>query len=79
MMIGMGLWLAVIIGFVWLVRDGVERQQQPPKETALTILERRCAEGAVSLEEYQQRHDVLTGTAVPRVGVDVASTKTGRS
>lgn len=80
MMIGMGLfWLAVILGFVWFIRDGVERRQQPPNETALTILERRFAEGAVSLTEYQQRRDVLTGTAVPRAGLDVASTGTGRS
>jgi uncharacterized membrane protein len=80
MMIGMGLfWLAVILGFLWLVRDGVERRQQPREETALTILDRRFAEGAVSLDEYRQRRDVLTGAAVPRPDLDITSTETGRS
>ena len=64
MMIGMGLfWLAVILGVVWLVRDGIERRQQPPQEAALSILDRRFAEGAVSLDEYRQRRDILTGAA----------------
>jgi uncharacterized membrane protein len=67
MMIGMGLfWLAIILGVVWLVRDGVERRQpNAPSENALTILDRRFAEGAVSLDEYEQRRDVLTGAAAP--------------
>ena len=80
MMLGMGLfWLAVILGFFWLVRDGVDRRQQPPGETALTILDRRFAEGAVSLDDYQERRDVLTGRAMSRPGLDVASTESGRS
>lgn len=67
MMIGMGLfWLAIILGVVSLVRDGAgRRQQEAPNENALTILDRRFAEGAVSLDEYQQRRDVLTGAAAP--------------
>ena len=65
MMLGMGLfWLAVILGFFWLVRDGIDRQQQPPSEAALTILDRRFAEGAISLDDYRQRRDVLTGAPV---------------
>ena len=47
MMIGMGLfWLAVILSFIWLIRDGTGRRLRPPDETALTILDRRFAEGA---------------------------------
>jgi flagellar biogenesis protein FliO len=48
MMIGMGIfWLAIILGVVWLVRDSVERRQpEAPSESALTILDRRFAEGA---------------------------------
>jgi uncharacterized membrane protein len=67
MMIGMGLfWLAIILAVVWLARDGIERrQQEAPSENALTILDRRFAEGAVSLDEYKQRRDVLTGAAAP--------------
>jgi uncharacterized membrane protein len=80
MMIGMGLfWLAVVLGAVWLVRDGFDRRPRPQDETALTILDRRFAEGAVSLEDYRQRHDVLTGAAVPRAGLDDPATESGRS
>ena len=52
MMMGMGLLrLAIILGFVWLLRDGIEhRQSESPGENALTILDRRFAEGAVSLD-----------------------------
>jgi uncharacterized membrane protein len=66
-MIGMGVfWLAIILGVVWLVRDSAERrQQEAPSENPLTILDRRFAEGAVSLDEYKQRRDVLTGAAAP--------------
>jgi uncharacterized membrane protein len=65
MMIGMVLfWLAIILGVVWLVRDGIERQQPAqPRETALALLDRRFAEGAISLDEYTQRRDVLTDAA----------------
>ena len=64
-MISMGLfWLAIILGVVWLLRDGIEpRRQVAPSENALTILERRFAEGAVSLAEYTRRRDVLSGAA----------------
>jgi uncharacterized membrane protein len=67
MMIGMGLfWLAIILGVVWFVRDSVERRQpEVPSENALSVLDRRFVEGAVSLDEYQQRRDVLTGAAAP--------------
>ena len=76
MMIGMGLfWLAVILGVVWLARDGFDRRQQQPEDTALAILDRRFAEGAVSLDEYRQRRDVLTGPTVPRQRPDVTSTE----
>lgn len=79
MMIVMGLfWIAVILGIAWFVRGGVERQQ-PAQETALTILERRFAEGAVSQDDYQQRRDILTGAAIPRPAPDVTSTVSERS
>jgi uncharacterized membrane protein len=67
MMIAMGLfWLTLVLGTVWLVRNSVERgQPETPSENPLTILDRRFAEGAVSLDEYKQRRDVLTGAAAP--------------
>lgn len=72
MMLGMALfWGAIILGIVWLVGDGVERRQQLPAETALTILDRRFAEGALSPDDYHRRRSVLTGAAVPRTDQDI--------
>jgi uncharacterized membrane protein len=67
MMIGMALfWGAIILGIVWVIRNGTEPRTRQHEETALTILDRRFAEGAVSLEEYCERRNVLTGTTMPR-------------
>lgn len=57
-------WGAVILGIVWLVRGasgggwhwGGER-----KETPSEILERRFAEGAISVEDYQARREIIAG------------------
>ena len=77
MMIGMGLfWVAVILGVIWLVRDGVERRQRPPEEAALTILDRRFAEGALSLDDHHQRKDILTGAMAPHPDQGVSSPAT---
>ena len=64
-MMMMGLFLlAIILGVVWLIRDSAERRQpEAPSENALTILDRSFAAGAVSIDEYKQRRDVLTGAA----------------
>jgi hypothetical protein len=49
MMIGMALfWGALIVGIVWLIRQGAGHRPARPQETALTILDRRFAEGALS-------------------------------
>jgi uncharacterized membrane protein len=62
-------WGAVIFGVFWLIR-GTARGDWGPKETAagkesaVEILERRFAEGAMTGEEYQARREVLVnGTA----------------
>ena len=74
MMLGMVLfWGAIIFGIVWLIRDGVERRLQPPAETAVTVLDRRFAEGALSLDDYHQRRSVLTGAAAPRTDQDITA------
>ena len=79
MMIGMGLfWIAVVVGIVWLVRDGIDLRRRPPEETALTILDRRFAEGALSLDDYHRRRDVLTGAAVPHLDIGARSAETER-
>ena len=59
-------WAAVIFGIVWLIRS-VARDGGPPpsegtlaeRETPVQILERRFAEGAVTLEDYRARREVL--------------------
>lgn len=55
-------WGAVIYGIVWLVRGGVSAQSwRPSREaTPLETLDRRFAEGAISVDEYHERRRVLT-------------------
>lgn len=56
-------WAAVIFGIVWLIRGtlggGPERRSESPTE----VLERRFAEGALSVEDYYARRDVLANAA----------------
>jgi putative membrane protein len=62
MMIVMVLfWGAVIFGIVWLVRGTVAGRPSSSgdPESALHILERRFAEGAISLEDYEARRRIL--------------------
>jgi putative membrane protein len=53
-------WLLIIVGIVFLVRG---RGGGPPwrggRETGIDVLERRFAEGELSLEEYRERRSVL--------------------
>jgi putative membrane protein len=52
-------WFAVIAGLVYLVRG---RGFGPPGrggESAIEVLERRFAEGELSLEQYRERRAVL--------------------
>ena len=54
-------WALVILGIVLLVRG---RRWGPPganhrRETAIEVLERRFAEGELSLEQYRERRAVL--------------------
>ena len=75
MMIGMLLfWGAVILGVVWLVRTASWGQpsQRDRLESPVEILERRFAEGEMTLEDYQSRREVLTNG---RSGVPAAAPK----
>lgn len=63
-------WGAVIVGIVWLIRSvaggGPVPSRETPvnRETAVEILERRFAEGALTFEDYHARREVLVnGTA----------------
>jgi putative membrane protein len=54
-------WLTVIVAIVLLVRS---RGGGPPwggrgRETGIDVLERRYAEGELSLEQYRERRSVL--------------------
>ncbi|HEX6663666.1 MAG TPA: hypothetical protein VF025_08320 [Gaiellaceae bacterium] len=73
------LWLAVILGLVWLVRDKTDLRQRPPEETALTILDRHFAEGGISLDDYDERRAVLTGATRRPTDQDITSDASERS
>jgi len=66
MMIGMILfWALVVVALVWLIRSGPElfgsrlSERAQTRPDALEILERRLAEGEISIEEYRERRSVL--------------------
>jgi putative membrane protein len=66
MMVGMILfWALVVVALVWLIRSGPELfgprsgEQAHTRLDALEILERRLAEGEISVEEYRERRSVL--------------------
>ena len=74
MMFGMALlWGAILLSFVWFVRGGFAPRQQRSEETALTILDRRFAEGALSRDDYHQRRNLLTGGKARRPDTGVRS------
>lgn len=61
--IGMlAFWVLVIALIVWLVRAwGPAHHHGPARpETPLEVLDRRLAEGATSIEEYEQRRRILS-------------------
>jgi putative membrane protein len=62
-------WGAVIFGIVWLIRSFAGGGSAPSgempvsRETAVQILERRFAEGALTVEDYRARREVLANGA----------------
>jgi putative membrane protein len=62
-------WGAIILGVIWLVRAGVDSRSGRPsgtspdsferRETPSELLERRFAEGAIDVEDYQVRRRIL--------------------
>jgi putative membrane protein len=61
-------WAAIILGIVWLVRGGFDGSRAGRRETPTEILERRFAEGAISVEDYHQRREVIATGARRRQG-----------
>lgn len=54
-------WAAVIAGAVYLVRALASRgSQSGPAETALQVLERRYAEGAIDQQEFERKRADLS-------------------
>lgn len=55
------LWLLLLVGIVLLVRGRGGRPPWPGggRETGIDVLERRFAEGDLSLEQYRERRAVL--------------------
>lgn len=59
MMLGMIIfWGLVIVGIVWLLREAIGRSHHQAANP-LAILDRRLAEGQISVEEYEQRKETL--------------------
>jgi putative membrane protein len=55
-------WLLLIVGIVFLVvrgRSGGPSATGSGRETGVDVLERRFAEGELSLEQYRERRSVL--------------------
>lgn len=59
-------WGAIILGILWLVRGGLDGWRGARRETPLDVLERRFAEGTISVEDYHERREVLETGAPPR-------------
>ena len=63
MMLGMLIfWGLVIAGMVWLVRELSGRRPDHGSERPLDVLQRRLAEGDISVEEYERRRETLEGS-----------------
>ena len=59
-MLGMLLfWGLVAVGIVWLLRDALGRRPHGSGDDPLAILDRRLAEGKLSIEDYEQRKRTL--------------------
>ena len=52
-------WGAIIFGVIWLIRGAVGNRPEERRESPAEILERRFAEGTVSVEDYRARRKVL--------------------
>jgi putative membrane protein len=71
-------WGGIILGVVWLVRGTIDGRPGRPngrpsdtragRETPTQVLDRRFAEGAISLEDYQARRKVLADGAAEASG-----------
>jgi putative membrane protein len=72
--IGAGWWIVMVIAMVlfWgvvivvgarLLRGAFDGWQRPRSESPRDILDRRFAEGAISVEDYRERREILVDRA----------------
>lgn len=59
-------WGGIVLGVLWLIRAAVEGRPGARRETALELLERRFADGAVSVQDYGARRELLAGGKAKR-------------
>lgn len=62
---GMMLWMVLFWGLVvfviaWMVRGGPSRSASDDREAAIRVLDRRFAQGEMTLDEYRERKGALT-------------------
>src|SRR6266508_4912366 len=63
-------WGAVIFGVIWLIRGAFAgRLPEQRRESPTDVLERRFAEGAISVEDYRERREVLVNGSNEAKGV----------
>jgi putative membrane protein len=63
MMLGMVVfWGLVVVGVVWLLRETIGRGHRRTDADPLAILDRRLAEGQISVEEYELRRKTLAAS-----------------
>jgi putative membrane protein len=54
------VWGAIVFGIVWLARGSFDVWRRDRRETPVETLERRFAEGEISIDDYYDRRAVIT-------------------
>ena len=55
-------WALVIVGIVWVMRELAGPRPERGREEPLGILQRRLAQGDISVEEYERHRQALEGS-----------------
>ncbi|HEU0337643.1 MAG TPA: hypothetical protein VFR43_13870 [Gaiellaceae bacterium] len=72
MLLMVTFWAAVILGIAWLARGAFVGRDSGRRETPTEILDRRFAEGAISVQDYHERRAVI-GQGATRPDRDAGS------
>jgi putative membrane protein len=71
MVVMVAFWAVIAVAIVWAVRhwtSSTHASQRSSADEPLRILDRRLAEGDITVEEYTRRRDLLGGGAGPSTG-----------